>query len=213
MSLKLNYQSRSPNVIKINEQTNKSFQFIHFCRSYLHTRKESINRCFVCFPICQLCMFQRDCLLANDLIACHPSLFASWFYSIVLFEIVWYNLTKVVYIKAQSNLFHFICSLTSKQITNMRVHSSFSILFVILCLSLCVVEGISAFHFNSFVVDATEKCIISNAMYWEIIQWFYGKLKFVDVNILTEPNALQSIEHLTEVGNVFLREFYKSEFY
>lgn len=77
MSLKLNYQSRSLNVIKINEQTNKSFQFIHFCRSYLHTRKESINRGFVCFPICQLCMFQRDCLLANDLIACHPSLFAS----------------------------------------------------------------------------------------------------------------------------------------
>lgn len=95
----------------------------------------------------------------------------------------------------------------------MRVHTSFSILFVILCLSLCVVKGISAFHFNSSIVDATEKCIISNAMYWEIIQWFYGKLKFVDVNILTEPNALQSIEHLTEVGNVFLREFYKSEFY
>lgn len=62
---------------------------------------------------------------------------------------------------------------------------------------------------DKFISETDEDCKVTNELYWKIIQWFYGPLKFVDVHVLTETNITLSMNQL---ATFFLKEIADSKF-
>lgn len=86
----------------------------------------------------------------------------------------------------------------------MKIHISFSIVLLV-----AVVSEATSINSNHFIIDTSEECKVTNELYWKMIQWFYGPLKFVDVNILTESSTTLSMNQL---ATMFLKEIADREF-
>lgn len=112
-------------------------------------------------------------------------------------------------IKATAKLLSFIILiLILHRHSNMKNNRIIPLLLYLLLV--CVIRETLSIDSNKFLSDSNNDCQMSNALYWRIIQWFYGPLKFVDVYILTKTTTDRSMNQL---ANYFLEQIGYSEFY
>lgn len=84
---------------------------------------------------------------------------------------------------------------------------NFSGLFSIV-LWIAVVRETATIDASKFISETDEDCKVTNELYWKMIQWYYGPLKFVDVYILTESVTTLSMNQL---ATLFLRQIAESK--
>lgn len=86
----------------------------------------------------------------------------------------------------------------------MKIHITFSIVLLV-----AVVKETISINLNHFIIETSEECKVTNELYWKMIQWFYGPVKFVDVHILTESSKTLSMNQL---ATMFLKEIADRKF-
>lgn len=84
----------------------------------------------------------------------------------------------------------------------MKILGKFSLLFLTV-----IVEGATSLNSNHFIIESNA-CEVTNELYWKMIEWFYGPLKFVDVHVLTDTSATLSMNQL---ATLFLKEIADSK--
>lgn len=75
---------------------------------------------------------------------------------------------------------------------------SFVFVVAICCPLVFVVPSYSMFNFNLHPNNTMDQCTISNELYWKLISWFYGPLRFVDVYAISLPNEQEPIHQLSK---------------
>ena len=85
----------------------------------------------------------------------------------------------------------------------MKILGKFSVFLLIV-----MVEETISLNSNHFVVESNAECKVTNELYWKMIRWFYGPLKFVDVHVLTDTSTTLSMNQL---ATLFLKEIADSK--
>lgn len=85
----------------------------------------------------------------------------------------------------------------------MKILGKFSVFLLIV-----MVEETISLNSNHFDMESNAVCKVTNELYWKMIKWFYGPLKFVDVHVLTETSTTLS---LNQLATLFLKEIADSK--
>lgn len=91
--------------------------------------------------------------------------------------------------------------------SNMIFHKS--LLFLTFSSFLLVHRVKSTIDVKHFISNSSDQCRVSNELYWKMIQWYYGSLKYIDVDILIRSGLTASMNQLT---SVFIKEISDSEY-
>lgn len=88
----------------------------------------------------------------------------------------------------------------------MKIRSNlFSVLLLIV---MVMVNKTITLNSNHFIIESNAVCTVTNELYWKMIRWYLGPLKFVDVHVLTDTSTTLSMNQL---ATLFLKEIADSK--